>query len=59
MAKKITGYIKACRSRRGKPIRHRRSGLRLVSAALNIMMFCKEFNAATQTHRAGLAGARC
>ena len=53
MAKKITGYItlqvKAGQANPSPPI-----GPALGQRGLNIMMFCKEFNAATQGMEPGL-----
>ena len=56
MAKKIVGYVKlevpAGQANPSPPI-----GPALGQRGLNIMEFCKAFNAQTQKHGAGLAGA--
>jgi hypothetical protein len=47
MAKKVVASL-SCRFRPGRPIPHRRSVPALGQQGVNIMAFCKEFNAATQ-----------
>ena len=54
MAKKIAGYVKLQVPAGRRPIRPRRSVLRWVSAAMNIMEFCKAFNAKTQQMEKGM-----
>ena len=57
MAKKIAGYIKlqisAGKANPSPPV-----GPALGQRGLNIMQFCKDFNAATQNMEPGHAGAR-